>query len=252
MVCGTDSVATCPSCQVRVCNRHMVVEARGVSPLESSRIAPFLPAGQRLLALVHPVGESTVAATPDYAAAFLAGGSRCLTCRRRDGEASLAAIAQAAAEADRDLPGAEAALRDATKTEDIARRIVACDERIAKTVYQGAWVKLVDAEAVPSSAELVTVGEPSRFFGRGPREITRRPAWKVPDGYSWLDEAGNCWDRTLATCFAYAVKPGAPVYYKSRVAEVNVDGVHIVSNDDGSSTRVAAIKKIVAASGLGR
>jgi len=105
------------------------------------------------------------------------------------------------------------------------------------------------------------MGEPSRFFGRTPRETGRRPAWKVPEDYCWLDEAGACWGRTVATTNVYAVKPGctvykarmSPVYYETRRSEVNVEGVRQIIDVGQLQPRgVAGIKGIVSASRLGQ
>jgi hypothetical protein len=228
----------------------MVIEVRVVGQFAIDNLHRP-PPGSQIFELIHPTGESFATWEEQFGTAFAGGGSRCLVCRTADGENAVKAVARAAAEADRRLPQEQAELSAAVEPEDIARLILDGDERIPVAVYQGAWVKLVAAGAIASDAELVDIGEPSRFFGRTPRERSRRPAWKVPGDYRWLDEAAGCWERTPAQCYTYAVKPGCPVYYKTRISEVNVDGVLGVSDGEHlQSAGVAGIKKIVSGSRL--
>lgn len=244
VLCGTDSVATCPSCNARVCNRHMVVEVA-----RHDR-------GSEYLALIHPVGASAVnvgkehvslhivgkdaegreelhvleepadgqCIVNDYATAYKSGGPRCQRCRNRDGKAAGEAVArridEAAEAATRRLPQAEAELRAAAEPVNIARCILDGDDRIPLSAFHDAWVRLVDQRASEPSYELVAMERARGPFRGGYREVSRRPAWKGRDVSlyypEFLDEAGSVWDGDWShgDHELYAVPAGRAVRFR--------------------------------------
>lgn len=83
--CGADSVATCLSCQRRICNTHMVISAEPVYSFEVKRATGKL----NPVRLAHPVGESFVDQSDGPSLrAFCSGGPRCFDCRVRDADAA--------------------------------------------------------------------------------------------------------------------------------------------------------------------
>ncbi len=267
--CGTDSVATCPSCRARVCNRHMVVEAND----------RYLGAneGSRHVSLLHPVGASTMWVGGDdapefidgnyapaffmhneYANAFMTGGPRCLKCRGRDGATAAKATEQRLDEATGRLLQVEASLRAATDPAEIVRLILEGDEvrlnfrggeGIPGSAYQVAWVHLVATGAISPSSELVEIEPGKGLFGRA-REV-RRPAWNEPGTWVWLDEAGVCWRRSqIGGPARYAVNPGVPVLERGRprTSDPNLEAVLPDRGEHGMQrTSVHAMRSIISA-----
>lgn len=122
--CGTDSVATCPSCSRRVCNGCMVLRTSEVDPLYAAvRIGDQL-AGSALR-LVHPTGESLESppSDPNYRNAFSSGGPRCMGCRHADGKREIEAVPQRLADEARDRETRGASLLDASDPSQIVNLI---------------------------------------------------------------------------------------------------------------------------------
>ena len=79
--CGVDTVATCPSCRNRVCNRHMIVSVRGISEFEG-----FNTFTASRAVLYHPVGQTEL--REPVTRAFAEGPPRCQRCRSQDSVAA--------------------------------------------------------------------------------------------------------------------------------------------------------------------
>jgi hypothetical protein len=202
------------------------------------------------LSLTHPVGASEVFLRGDFAGAFVAGPARCLQCRMRAGQEAANAAAKCDDEATVRLPQAELLLSEATQPEEITRSIVAGDVRIPVTTYQRAWSKLVAAEVLPPTHELVVVEQVKRAFTRVAHvESGRDPAWKVPDDWCWIDMNGVCWPCSTASTNVFAVALGVmPTFRGSQLLpDPRVEGVRKIYDRDLVQLKtVDAIKRIVA------
>ncbi len=216
-ICGTDSVATCPSCGKRVCNRHMVLEVRSVDPTQMS----VFDGSYKSVRLIHPTAESLIPRSENalFGAAFGGGRPRCVTCRERDGRRAVEAAAQRAAEhaADETTEARRVseALETARDPPQIAQLLAHGAEGVKRSVYLSAWIRLAKSGVLPATTELVELQFYSSWIGGGQwEEISRFPAWCVQDALTsgkrsgvgpslsarrkvaphlWVDKSGNAY-----------------------------------------------------------
>jgi cytochrome c553 len=217
-VCGiADSSATCPRCEQRVCDRHMVLRVEELSVTEAARVGG-LGTWVNTMRFVHPSGESFEAVPPGaYREGFVRGGPGCFSCRHADGEEHERTKPQREAQAASELARRLEALDRETSPSEVQRGLLDLSSSAPAERMARLWRRVAaDPNSLPFAPthDIVTVRRRRTRLGRVIwEEIARCPGWNVhvqrqvsldasPEdhpgmGYHSsvvLDVEGTCWE----------------------------------------------------------
>ena len=214
--CGVDSVATCLSCQSRVCNFHMVMSVDVYSSTEALNRGARVDLFSTLIIHHHPAGQTRVErrTSEAFKVAYASGPPRCAHCReidesqaletlRASAEAESVAFRNAFEQAGKDLGRQQSHLEMARSLLTRAQGDAPVDE------LRRGWTRLASLSGIPvAEFDLVEVRVQSGLTRCRVSETgSHRRAWRAGthwtiDGH-WeggddndtrlLDENGDVW-----------------------------------------------------------